>query len=227
MKARTPRQEARQDRILAVAREVIAQHGYDGLTMRDLANAADVSPTTLYNLYANKDALVLAAVADLLALTHNRLEAFVPESGYEQILAAIDFNAQQIEQTPEYAAAMTRALFQAPPEHALVRSLLWATHRMTLESLRTMQRLDQLHPETDLTHLARKLTGAPWGCLLMWIKGLLPLPDIRRTLRDTALAILIAHTQTGTRRVLQERLGGAPLTTAANDDPRHPVVRRR
>ncbi len=226
MKSRTPRQEARQDRILEVARELIAQHGYDGLTMRDLANSADVSPTTLYNLYANKDALVLAAVADLLALTHSRLEAFVPESGYEQILAAIDFNAQQIEQTPEYAAAMTRALFQAPPDHALVRSLLWATHRMTLESLRTMQRLDQLRPETDLTHLARILTGTPWGCLLMWIKGLLPLPDIRRTLRDTALALLIANTQTGTRRVLQERLG-APLTAVTNDDPTHPVVRRR
>jgi AcrR family transcriptional regulator len=206
MKTRTPRQAARRDRILAAARGLIAQQGYDGLTMRDLANSANVSPTTLYNLYENKDALVLAAVADLLAHTRETLEKRFPDPGYEQILASVDLQAQQIERTPEYAAAMTRALFQAPPVHPLVRSLLWSGSRQMLHSLQAMQRANQLRADTDMSHLARVLTGAPWSSMLLWSKGLLPLAELRRTLRDTMLAILIAHAQPATRRVLQERL---------------------
>jgi AcrR family transcriptional regulator len=218
MKSRTPRQAARRDRILAVARDLIAQHGYDGLTMRDLASTADVSPTTLYNLYENKDALVLAAVADLLAQRRSDVERLFPEPGYEQIIAGVDFQAQQVERTPEYAAAMTRALFQAPPAHPLVRSLLWASHRQALESLRAMQRKDQLRPETDVSHVARLLTGAPWGAMLLWSKALLPLSDLRRTLRDTIIVILVPHAQPGLRRVLQERLA-APAHGPDEDAP--------
>jgi AcrR family transcriptional regulator len=206
MRNRTPRQAARQDRILSVARELIATLGYDGLNMRDLANAANVSPTTLYNLYVDKDALVLAASSDLLHDIRANVDMRAPDSGYERILVAIDMQARQIECTPEIAAAMTRALFQAPPDHPFVRSMLWATHKQTLVSLRTMQELGQLRADVDIPLLTRVLTAAPFGSMLLWAKDLLPITELRRTLRDTALAILIAHTQDGLRCLLQERL---------------------
>jgi AcrR family transcriptional regulator len=210
MKPRTQRQAARHDRILETTRELIARHGYDGLTMRDLASAADVSPMTLYNLYGNKDALVLAAVADLLTITRQRIRETAPEPGYEQIIAAADMQAQQVERTPEYAGAMTRAFLQAPPDHPLVKSLLWATHRNTLESLRAMKEAGQLRDDADISRLARLLTGSPWASMLLWNKGLLPLTQLRRTLRDGLIAVLIAHATAGTRRMLQERLASEP-----------------
>ena len=54
----------RRARILATARTQLAKHGYDGLTMRDLALAARVSVPTLYNLFGGKDAILAAAMAE-------------------------------------------------------------------------------------------------------------------------------------------------------------------
>jgi AcrR family transcriptional regulator len=49
----------RRARILKAARELIAERGYDGLTMRDLAAASRVSVPTLYNLFGGKQAILL------------------------------------------------------------------------------------------------------------------------------------------------------------------------
>ena len=59
VKELTPRQESRRHRILLVAREMVADHGYEGMVMSEVAERADVSPTTLYNLYNTKDELLL------------------------------------------------------------------------------------------------------------------------------------------------------------------------
>jgi AcrR family transcriptional regulator len=50
----------RRARIISAARELVTKHGYDGLTMRDLAAAARVSVPTLYNLFGGKDAILAA-----------------------------------------------------------------------------------------------------------------------------------------------------------------------
>ena len=63
----TPRQEDRRQRILASARDLVADQGYDGMVMSQVAERAGVSPTTLYNLYNTKDQLVLEALRELLA----------------------------------------------------------------------------------------------------------------------------------------------------------------
>ena len=65
-KRRTPRQQERRQRILEAARSALSDNGYERLNMRDLAVAAGVSPTTLYNQFENKDTLVLAALSDML-----------------------------------------------------------------------------------------------------------------------------------------------------------------
>ena len=62
----SPRQIARREAILKCARESLSKHGYEGLTMRGLAEEVGVATSTLYNLYGNKDDLLLAAVDDLL-----------------------------------------------------------------------------------------------------------------------------------------------------------------
>ncbi len=211
MKPKTERQAARHARILRATRQLVSRVGYDGLTMRDLAAEADVSPTTLYNLYNNKDELVLAAVADFLTVTRLLLHQIAPDPGYERILASADLQALQVERVPEYAAAITRALLQAPPGHPLVKALLWENYLRTRKSLRVMERLDQLRDDADATRMCRLLTGAPWMTMLLWNKGLVPLNELRHTLRDALLATLIANATTATRRLLQQRLATDPV----------------
>jgi AcrR family transcriptional regulator len=54
--------EERKRRILDVARKLIAEKGYDGVTMRELADLSLVSVPTLYNLFGGKNELLFAAV---------------------------------------------------------------------------------------------------------------------------------------------------------------------
>jgi AcrR family transcriptional regulator len=54
--------EERKQRILEAARLLIADRGYDGVTMRELADKSLVSVPTLYNLFGGKSELLLAAV---------------------------------------------------------------------------------------------------------------------------------------------------------------------
>lgn len=57
---------ARQENILAVAQDVPAEVGYEGTTIRGLAESARVVPGTLYEGYNSKDELIVAAVQELL-----------------------------------------------------------------------------------------------------------------------------------------------------------------
>ena len=45
--------------------------------------------------------------------------------------------------------------------------MLWATHKQTLASLRTMNEQAQLRSDVDITLLTRVLTAAPFGSMLL------------------------------------------------------------
>lgn len=69
MSSRGPGQRAGLTRtaVLAAARELLSEHGIDGVTMRALASALDVAPNTLYSHVQGKTAVVDALLDDLLS----------------------------------------------------------------------------------------------------------------------------------------------------------------
>ena len=82
---RSERQLEREESILSAAREALADKGYDGVTMNALAEKAGVVKKTLYNLYGSKDALLLAAVSEVIS--GYRGEAARAEPGIPAIVA--------------------------------------------------------------------------------------------------------------------------------------------
>ena len=63
--------------VLSVARDLLAEHGVAGLTMRTLAGRLDVAPNALYSHVANKEALLDALLDDVLG------EVLVPSPDVE------------------------------------------------------------------------------------------------------------------------------------------------
>jgi AcrR family transcriptional regulator len=63
----------RRRRILATARRLISKKGFEGLTMRDLADAARVSVPTVYNLVGGKVSLLAALVEEVYANVATKL----------------------------------------------------------------------------------------------------------------------------------------------------------
>src|SRR3569623_1888833 len=65
----------RRERILAAARTLVAERGYEGLTMRDLARAAKVSVPTLYSLFGSKDAIIVTELEAMASSIARALQA--------------------------------------------------------------------------------------------------------------------------------------------------------
>lgn len=199
----TERQRARRARILEATRELVTTVGYEGLTMRELAARANVSPTTLYNLFSNKDELLFAAVGERLWGSLVEIRDLAPEPGYIELVRTVEVLALHVEAEPAYAEAIAKALFQAGPEDALTRLLVQRTAQRCIPSLERMLALRQLRPEVDLERTAHLLVDGSWGCVFGWLKGLVPLTDLRRELRDLRLSILISVARGSARREME------------------------
>jgi TetR/AcrR family transcriptional regulator of autoinduction and epiphytic fitness len=90
--ASTP-DNARRERILAVALEVFGRYGFRKASMDEIARSADISRQGLYVHFANKDALFRAAVHQELDTALGEASACLSEEGVgleRRVVAALD-----------------------------------------------------------------------------------------------------------------------------------------
>ncbi|MEG9225967.1 TetR/AcrR family transcriptional regulator [Aeromicrobium sp. Sec7.5] len=117
---KSPQQERSKhmvDRIVTAGRQVLTEHGYERATTNRVAEAAGISPGSLYQYFPNKEA-VLSAVVDaysneiteqLTAVVTERLDRPPLElmrASYEGLLEILEANR-------EYVRLMTRELPRA------------------------------------------------------------------------------------------------------------------
>lgn len=202
-KYESPRQLERQANILATTREMLAEVGYSATTMRGLATRANVAPGTLYNLYKSKDALVFAAVEDLLDELAQRARE-VSAEGLPRLLAQAEESAASIMNGPQYAEAMSRALFTSERDDLLTRRL-YARGTPNLErQLRVARELGQLLDTADPSGLARQMTASTWGIIMAWVMGTVQIEDFRAELLRAHIMILLSAASGSGRRLLEE-----------------------
>lgn len=142
--------------------------------MREVAAGAGVSPTTLYNIFENKDGLILAALQDQLTRIGEEVAA-ANTVGLESYRTRAEIVAEQIVTTPEYARAMAHMLFNAdaidPIALILLRDQLAAQEGLLAE----MQAEQEIRADIDRETWARVVVGNSWSTILLWLKGHCPL----------------------------------------------------
>ena len=186
-KRRTPRQQERRQRILEAARCALSDNGYERLNMRDLAVAAGVSPTTLYNQFENKDTLVLAALSDMLQ--HIDWDVSATESrGIARVLARAEAVTTQMNLHPAYAEAMILMLINASPEDLIVQILLNSALGETGTRIDEMLELREIEPDTNREGLLRRLATGGWAAILLWQKKIIPAENLGSQYRENLLA---------------------------------------
>jgi len=108
--------------IIAKAMELFSQNGYEATKMEAIAEAAELSPSTLYRYYPTKDSIVLAS---FMANSQKFAEVFadrVKEMPVERSLAEAIFAVLAIEDSNPKHALMVRNLLR---ESLNVRARLW------------------------------------------------------------------------------------------------------
>lgn len=95
--------EDRRSRILACARKLLGEGGFEGLSLRKLASAADVTVPTIYNLIGGKRKILFELVGGLIEMI-------------EQALIKIDQD-HPLEKAEEVVIVATRAVEEDPDFH--------------------------------------------------------------------------------------------------------------
>ena len=214
-KSLTPRQEDRRQRILATARQMVADYGYEGMVMSQVAERAEVSPTTLYNLYNTKDELLLEALRELLVRSYQRVgELSDVGPGWRYLLNLMEYGATLRASEPAYAEAITDALLRAVQGDALTELLLHSVRQDFLHSLTKMAERGELKEEVDIEHLSTMLLGNYWSTFLLINKGLEEISRMRFSLVINMLSVLIASSQGAAREEME-----ATLKTIMQEEP--------
>ena len=149
---------ARSD-ILAAANTLIARKGYESTTMREIADAANLSYQTLYNYFPGK-ALIVQAMLTEEDKADTRIAAIVSSS--DELIAKLH---QIIKYYFDLVAHRERALWREivlevirnAPEYAALHALKASSINVLRALLRDAQEAGELDPYVDADLLAHTL----------------------------------------------------------------------
>ena len=160
----------RRDRIIAAARRLVAERGYDGLTMRDLADAARVSVPTLYNLFGGKDAILVAEMQRMAGT----IAAALPSTGdsfYRRARIAFETGMRFIEEAPEFFRAVNQVLVTSAATVDMRSKIEQAFVAIMRANLIAAKRAGQLVAWAEPTIVAHHLFGVHTATSLAWSLG--------------------------------------------------------
>ena len=149
--------EARRAEIVSIAHGVIAEEGYRGLSLREIARRCGMSAPGLMHYFPDMDSLLTAVLehrdeADIAAIAGDATEA---RSLAELIEAAAAYYAERRDDVRVFDALQAEALDPTHPAHE------WFTSRnaRNLEALRPVLEREFADPDTALRLLKYLLDG--------------------------------------------------------------------
>lgn len=208
LKRLTERQLRRRSNILSVARDLIAEKGYAGVTMRELAEKSGVAYKSLYDLYGSKDNLLGKAVEERLRLVFETIERNTSgKTGFDRLMEIIAQSAVAVLEIPNLARALEPILFPNPGKFSIEE--LWQRfHRQTILDI---QRQGDLMDGTDIDFILRDLILDSGSTRLYWANGVIPdemLQDAQQySACKTLLPVLTGATAERARALILELHG--------------------
>lgn len=166
--------------LVAAAEDELREHGFDGLTVRNVARRAGVAPATAYTYFTSKEHLVAEVFwRRLQALDAPRVDRRRTAAG--RVTAALTDLALLIADEPELTAAVSVAMLGNDPDVVVLREHIGAAMRSRLiEALGA-----DAHP-TVVTTLEMVMTGT----LLRAGMGYLSYADLPELLADMVDVVL-------------------------------------
>ena len=205
----------RRQRILDEARRAIADHGYAGLNLRSLAEAAGVTQPTLYNLIGNKEQIVLALLEEGMAAIEARLQQ-VTETDPVGMLEAVAMEPTALFRSEEhyYRAALLAADVVEDQERVwghkvgtFQRSLALARH-----AVQELEARGLLVGTMPVERIAEVMLGAFRSACHDWARRLITIDEFERRALTAVFLTAAADAKPELRTRLTERLASLDTT---------------
>lgn len=173
-----PRSQKSHRAILDATLELLAEQGFDGLSIEGVADRAGVGKTTIYRRWANKEALVSAALQDM----RSTLE--MPQPGRdlrETIVRFFEEFFAIMQERPVAWTILMRLLGEAQEYPEMVRDFytqIYARVNLSREYFDSLKATGEIDPDLDWP-MAASLIAGPLLYLLV-LNKLMGEPEITR-----------------------------------------------
>ena len=161
LKRLTERQLRRRSNILSVARQLIAEKGYSGVTMRELAEKSGVAYKSLYDLYGSKD--------NLLGITLGLKRHFRATSAYTL-------------EIPNLARALEPILAGDPAKFSIGENM----QKFHREALMDIKRQGDLIESANIDYLLHDVMLASGAVRLYWANDVIADEDLAKAQKYSA-----------------------------------------
>jgi AcrR family transcriptional regulator len=198
----------RRRRILAAARRLIADRGYDGLTMRELARASRVSVPTLYSLFGGKRALLLAELEATFSTVASGLEQVRGAGLVERACAGLEAGIRDLLAMPRYTREVVHLSLLSHEARPIVRQVEERYIDLMALILREAQAAGEVVPWLDATAAARRLFAHHVQAMIEWARDDLDADEFRAA-TQLALALMLLGVTRGPATAELTRLATA------------------
>jgi AcrR family transcriptional regulator len=161
----------RRARILASARRLIAERGFDGLTMRELAAASRVSVPTLYNLFGGKHALLLGELEETFARVDASMRAARGEGFVERMIAGCEAANDDLLSVPRYSRALVHLTLTSSETEPMRRDINRRYVAIMAEVLREAQAAGEIADFVDAEAVAGRAYAHYVATMIQWAVG--------------------------------------------------------
>jgi len=202
----TEQRLARRTAILETARQMIAEVGYDAVTVRDLAERCRVSVPTLYNQFGGKDQLLGLAVEEHFLNVLNDAQLDEASPGFQRLLRIVDQCAEQLYTLSAYHQRLLEAFASLDQTTTVQQQIAMQLTAVFTRELETMSRARQLEDWVDIELLAEQLTSGVISAAMVWSSGLLPDQHLIASMRYATALALAGVARGRTRTNLRDQL---------------------
>jgi AcrR family transcriptional regulator len=168
----------RRERIGKAARQLVVERGYEGLTMRELAQKARVAVPTLYNLFGSKDAILVAELEASARVIASSL-SLGGDSFFARGVATFEAGTRMVEDQPDFYRECMH-MFLTSTETAEMRHRIEDGYIALMASnLAAAKAAGQLADWAEPEIVARHMFALYISILIAWGLGEVDLPTFR------------------------------------------------
>lgn len=209
----------RRTRILAAARKLIAERGYEGLTMRDLAGASRVSVPTLYNLFGGKQALLLGELESTFAAVVAGIETVRTGNVVDRALATCDAGNADLLAVPKYSRELILLFLTSPETTPVRREAAERYAELMADLLRDGQKAGDIEPWVDPLVLSRRMFAHYQVTMIEWARGEIDAAAFRAATRFGMCVMLLGVARGRARRQLTDEIRSVQTTMKSGRRP--------
>jgi AcrR family transcriptional regulator len=196
----------RRARIVAAARRLIAEHGYEALNMRALADAARVSVPTLYNLFGSKHAILAAEMEDDFRSVAGALDMKKRGDAVERAATLLQAGIKNLVAVPGYSRQLVQVMLTSRETDELRHSIEDSYVALMAGNLRAGQADGELADWFDADVLARQMFFTFMMVVLGWARGEVDDDGLREVAIYGQCMLLIGVARGDTHARLLERV---------------------